>query len=125
MAKTKKQRLTQTCDDLMSLIVRKTGYCQKCGATGDWTQYHAHHIVHRSKSLLLRWDRRNLLNLCKGCHFWIHNSAGVFAEMQLLERNLTPEDLAFLKENKNKSVKYSISDMEAIAERLENQLRGE
>lgn len=52
-------------DDLFRKLVKAKGICEWCGKrTG---QFHCHHIIGRTNKRL-RWDIRNGVNLCAGCH---------------------------------------------------------
>jgi hypothetical protein len=66
--------------------------CERCGSSGplDW-----HHIVTR-RIKRLRWDMRNSLCLCKGCHFWWHNVAQLGAQWVWLEHKYGPHRKSYL-----------------------------
>lgn len=117
-SKSNKKKIMQELDDLVSRITRKIGYCLRCGKSDN---LQAHHIVRRSRSTVLRWDLRNLMCLCRGCHFWWHNSATKFDMDELCARCLTEEDEAHLKENQHKESHFSVSDLEDMLKRIKEE----
>lgn len=71
-----KQRTQKHCDALLSPLIKlKHPRCLLCG--GD-TQV-AHHHVHKSKSLNLRYDEENLIPLCNPCHLKLHYNESYWA----------------------------------------------
>lgn len=66
----------KNCDKLLSPIIIKLH--PKCLLCGGQTQV-AHHHVHKSKSLALRYDLDNLINLCHSCHFKLHFNESYWA----------------------------------------------
>lgn len=72
MAKrTEKQKLIDKLDDLWSKRVReRDNKCILCGKyTGEVKSLQAHHwILTRKQSAKYRWDIRNGVSLCYGCH---------------------------------------------------------
>jgi len=34
---------------------------------------HAHHIFHKSRYKVLKWDSMNGVTLCRSCHFYLHH----------------------------------------------------
>lgn len=55
--------------ELMAAIKKRDGYtCQLCGARG--TKLHTHHIRTFSECITMRDDPKNLITLCKNCHFY-------------------------------------------------------
>lgn len=70
--------LQKKCDALLTPII-KAKY-PKCLLCGQATQV-AHHHVHKSKSLILRYDLDNLINLCNSCHFALHQNESYYASL--------------------------------------------
>ena len=56
------------CDDLLTPIIKQL--FPKCILCGRPTQV-AHHHFHKSKSLTLRYNFKNLIPLCNPCHFML------------------------------------------------------
>lgn len=64
------------CDNLLTpIIIRLHPQCLLCGSR---TQV-AHHHVHKSKSLILRYNFDNLIPLCNSCHFKLHFNESYWA----------------------------------------------
>jgi len=63
------KRLRTKCDSIArDRFLAENPYCLICGApTVD-----AHHFFPKSISSFLRYDFRNLISLCRGCHFSHH-----------------------------------------------------
>jgi hypothetical protein len=62
--------LRNKADKLWSLMIRqRDGHCRRCGTTENLQA--AHVISRRYKAI--RWDPRNGICLCRGCHHWNHH----------------------------------------------------
>jgi len=48
--------------------------CQKCGATGEYKQIHASHIIPVKAKGVIAADPENIIALCAGCHRWAGDS---------------------------------------------------
>jgi len=67
--KSKKSTLKKKLDRLVqSIYVPLNPKCLVCG--GETSEMH--HFYQKRQSLFLRWDIRNLINLCKSCHYKHH-----------------------------------------------------
>lgn len=55
----------------MSVLVRDNCECQHCGSKDN---LHAHHIVEWDEDVSLRYEVRNGLTVCAGCHMKIHHA---------------------------------------------------
>ena len=66
----------KTCDKLLTPIIIKL--FPKCLLCGNPTQV-AHHHCHKSKSLILRYDLKNLIPLCHSCHLKLHFNESFWA----------------------------------------------
>jgi 5-methylcytosine-specific restriction endonuclease McrA len=60
-------------DKIFSLMVRSHGVCEMCGKSGPNVHLQAAHVITRS-NLRLRWDFRNVMTLCAGCHLFWHKN---------------------------------------------------
>jgi 5-methylcytosine-specific restriction endonuclease McrA len=78
--RTDRQRLVDSCDKLVSIIVRlRDCKCVRCGAVGERDEkgrpikgLQASHWFGR-QNMMTRFDEKNLDALCGGCHlFWWH-----------------------------------------------------
>lgn len=67
----KTKRLKKQADKLFSELVRRRGRCQRCGKAPPDVVLHCAHVYSRTYTAI-RWDERNALCLCAGCHLWGH-----------------------------------------------------
>lgn len=78
-------------DVIFSKVVRKRGYCERCGQT-EYSKLQCSHIHSREK-FSVRWDLKNAFCFCAGCHmFWWHKHpimAAEFAKEKLGEYEYT------------------------------------
>lgn len=63
-----KKHTQKECDKLLTPIIKVLS--PKCILCGRPTQV-AHHHFHKSKSLTLRYNLKNLIPLCNACHFML------------------------------------------------------
>lgn len=69
-------KIKKELDGLWSAKVReRDGKCVMCGKVGKGLQAH-HYLKSRARSLKYRWDLRNGITLCYGCHMYgVHKTA--------------------------------------------------
>ena len=73
------------CDKLLSpIIIKLHPKCLLCPAN---TQV-AHHHVHKSKSLALRYDFENLIPLCHSCHLKLHFNESYWASIIVQKKGM-------------------------------------
>lgn len=64
--------LRDKADKLWSLMIReRDGSCRRCGRTTPEVVLQAAHVISR-RYKAIRWDERNGIALCMGCHHWGH-----------------------------------------------------
>jgi hypothetical protein len=103
MKKPSKKTIQNKCDSLLSPIIKlQHPRCLLCNSD---TQV-AHHHVHKSKSLVLRYDLNNLINLCNPCHFKLHLDESYWASRIVDIKGL--EWFRDLEKKKNQIVKGDI-----------------
>lgn len=74
--KTDRQKQEKRLDDLFSLFIRKramqrVGGCERCGMPKrSYKELDAAHF-HSRKKHTTRWDERNSVGLCGGCHQYL------------------------------------------------------
>lgn len=73
------------CDKLLTPIIKLM--FPKCLLCGFYTQV-AHHHCHKSKSLRLRYDFKNLIPLCSSCHFKLHQNESYWASIIVKKRGI-------------------------------------
>lgn len=63
--------------EFLRSILRRDGYkCQRCALPKAGAKsLHVHHIKPWAGNPELRFDERNVITLCKGCHDWVHSRA--------------------------------------------------
>lgn len=66
-------KLQNKADKLLTPGIKKLN--PKCEVCNQPTEV-AHHWIEKSRSLNLRYDKRNLIPLCHSCHAKIHNRFG-------------------------------------------------
>ena len=93
-SKKPKAKLVREADALWSQLVkdRAKGICELCGKPGQ----DAHHMNSR-RSHFTRWDARNGVFLCKGCHLRFHSRES-YSCWEWFEKT-RPEDWRWVVEN--------------------------
>jgi len=114
--KIKRTTVKNKLDKAWSKRILSKGKCEVCGST---SYLNAHHIEGR-RNLRLRWDLRNGVCLCSGCHMFRKESAHQSPEWFhfWLEENRW-EDLQHIMCVRNEIAKWSDEDMQ---EQLNNLL---
>lgn len=107
--KTETQKLKEKTDKLLTpWICGKYKKCLLCGAKSQV----AHHHVHKSQSSRLRYEEKNLIPLCNGCHCKLHHNESYWAsvivekkgvewfrELDKMKRELVKTDRFFYQSN--------------------------
>lgn len=129
MAKSTRARLEKKLDTLWSLLVRrKYPACIVCGKTEG---LNAHHCIKRkAQSKGVRWLINNGVSLCWDCHFnYVH---GQRADKPWWDRYIALLDKLIPKEEQEKIIqignqvnKFSILDLETLAQAFKEKLDGE
>ena len=122
--KSNKQRLTKKADSLWSLCVRKRdGECVLCGSKNA---LQAHHwILTRNQSAKYRFDLRNGVTLCYGCHIHgVHSNPSVYLldklkTLCIARKIASQEDINEIVANKNEICKRGVGEMEDIVTALQ------
>ena len=111
------KKTQKSCDKLLSPVIKKLhpvclfyGHNKEC--TKD-TQV-AHHHCHKSKSLILRYDLKNLINLCNHCHLMLHWNESFWASKVVEIKGLSW--FRYIEKTKNKELRYP--DYNKIYEKL-------
>lgn len=106
-----KKKTQKDCDKLISIVSIKLN--PKCLLCGQPAQV-GHHFVHRSKSLILRYDFENVISLCNSCHFKLHFNEGYWSGKIVEIKGM--KWFKKLDKMKNKVVRYF--DYDAMHEKL-------
>jgi len=111
----KKTTIKKRLDKLWSGIIRSKGNCEVCGKR---EYLNAHHIRGR-KALNTRWDLKNGVCLCAGCHTFKNQSAHQdplwFNDWLKLNK---PEVIEHLKDKRWKIKQWSIDELLLLEEGL-------
>jgi len=89
-------------------IVRSRGRCEVCGQAG---RLNAHHIIGR-RNHALRWDIKNGVCLCSGCHTFRTQSAHQDPEWfhdWLVEHR--PQDIEYLRQKRKEVIKQTYEEV--------------
>jgi hypothetical protein len=109
-------KLIKKLDELWSLKIRqRDNKCILCGGyVNDIKHLQAHHwIVTRNQSSKYRWDLRNGVSLCYGCHIHqVHSNPSVelinrLKELCILNKIATPEDIEEIINNRHELFKIN------------------
>lgn len=110
-----KQKSKEQCDKLLTPIIIKLH--PRCLLCGGQTQV-AHHHCHKSKSLALRHDLKNLIPLCHSCHLKLHWDESYWGSKV---RDIMGKSwFNYIEKQKQVTVRYP--DYNAIYERLSKML---
>jgi hypothetical protein len=117
--KTPRQRLVKKLDDKIRVLVKKRdkNRCVYCNKYITGVSAHISHVKgRRLKSL--RWDMNNVKLLCQRHHiYWWHREP---MEAWQWFQEKYPIRADYILRNKNKVVKYSVTDLEDKLEELNN-----
>lgn len=122
---TKKKRnsdayLNKQLDAFWSKSIRQKGYCELCGKRPPEVVLHAHHIFSR-RHFSTRWDVRNGVCLCTGCHLYkAHKDIQEFADWVLVHFGL--DYIEELRKKAHKEANFSKDDKIEMMEELKKDL---
>lgn len=123
------KRLSKKLSDLCSEYVRKRdGKCILCGKHTEYKNLAAHHwIKTKARSLKYRYDPRNLVSLCYGCHICqIHNNPTISIMEELKQKCInnnivTEKEIEEIK-NDNEVVKWKAWDYEIMIDGMKSMI---
>ena len=114
---TDKGRLKDKMDKLLQQInVPLNPKCIVCGAPTS----EMHHYIEKKKSLFLRWDKRNIVPLCRNCHCRHHFSGDPRIVQQILrvKGNKWADEL---EQDRRVIFRDSMGNLQTIYERLKDE----
>ena len=114
MKKQTKSSLTRKLDIECSRIVRSLGYCVSCG-NNNYSNLQCCHIFSRTYRNT-RWDLKNLLCMCAGCHFEAHKNPIKFVEK--VQEYLGEYEYTALKNRHNAIKRWTVLEMNELLETL-------
>ena len=110
-----KKKNQKSCDKLLSPIIVKL--YPRCLLCNGQTQV-AHHHCHKSKSLTLRYDFKNLIPLCNSCHFKLHFNESFWASKIVKIKGL--KWFSYIEKKKQETLRYP--DYDTIYAKLDKML---
>ena len=106
-------------DALLTPIVKAVNpYCLLCKQNKTEV---AHHHIHKSQSTRLRYEFKNLINLCNACHFKLHQNESFWASKIIQINGI--EWFNRLEQMKNEYVKADVHYYLANYEKLKALLK--
>lgn len=123
MAKRTVKSVKKSCDKLWSELVRAGGHCERCGATSEDSQLHAHHVYGRNNHRL-RWEPRNGVCLCARCHRYFHDNPLEFANW-FRESSRWTDAWYLASQNRNGPIKRTLQDYLNLEQGLRELLAAE
>src|SRR5258708_25589796 len=114
MRKITKAGLTKKLDKECSRIIRSSGFCVSCRMS-DYSKLQCCHIFSRTYRNT-RWDLKNLLCMCAGCHFESHKNPIKFVEK--VQDYLGEYEYTALKTMHNAIKKWTLQEMSELLESL-------
>lgn len=111
-----KNKTQKSCDALLTPLIKILH--PQCLLCGQDTQV-AHHHIHKSKSLALRYNIDNLINLCNACHLKLHWNESYWASKIVEIKGLD----WFQKLDKEKNTIIRYPDYNQIYEELKEKTR--
>lgn len=114
--------LNKKLDKLWSEVIRLKGYCELCGRKSTEVVLHSHHIFSR-RHFSTRWDIKNGLSLCNGCHLYkAHKDIQEFSDW--VQNHFGDEYMKEIREKAHTIVKYTKEDkmrmIKELQEKIEN-----
>ena len=128
-----RRKMLKQLDELCSLYVRKRdNKCILCGGhVGDTAKLQSHHwIVSRARSTKYRYDERNCVSLCYGCHIGrIHHNPTLallenLKQRAIINKIVTPDEIEEIKLSSNIPYRMTISEIEDKINYFKEKLNG-
>lgn len=94
IAKAEKKILKKKWDELSKQLRTETPYCQLCH---NFEGLSVHHLLEKRLHKDLYFERMNLIVLCRGCHFEIHDNSGKAFQIFCKVEDKYPDKVMFLK----------------------------
>ena len=113
-----KGHLKKQADKLFSLLIRKRGYCERCGET-EYSKLQCCHVIGR-RNLRLRWDPKNALCMCYRDHIHFqHKEPLQFTDWF---QKKYPDRYKYLMKAKDEIKKMTLDDYKELVGALQSQL---
>ena len=115
--------LNKKLDELWGEIVRSKGYCELCGRKPPEVILHAHHIFSR-RHFSTRWDIKNGVCLCHGCHIYkAHKDIQEFADW--VQEHLGVEYVDEIRQKAHSTADFTKEEKREIIDKLKKHLTNE
>lgn len=114
--------MTKQLDKLSKDVVRQRdgNLCVRCGSWVEGAGRHVSHVIPVSAGNKLRWDPLNMKIMCFHCHInWWHKNP---MEAAAWFADTFPDRWEYIQTNRG-IYKFSLQELEDLAENLKNQLR--
>jgi hypothetical protein len=93
--------------------VKENPYCFVCGKNTS----EMHHFIQKSQSTALRFNEKNLIPLCRGCHFGIHTKSDPEIVKTIIDKK-GEKWFNYIKENRRKIVKKNKEYSEELKRKI-------
>lgn len=93
--------------------------CEICGKPSQCV----HHIIPRARGNIVYFDERNLLSLCKGCHYSWHNKWSINEQKCCLVECGRNFDWHLVEGVKYETKKYTAEDYERMILNYKNKIK--
>jgi len=114
----KKALLKKKLDNLLrDRILVEILMCEACDEKEATT---VHHFIPKSQSLYLRWDERNLIPICAGCHTKHHRAGDPAIHATILAKR-GHEWYQSLERDRHKLCKDTLANLKEIEEKLKEE----
>ena len=115
---TKKARLKKKLDNMQrDRSLAEHPMCEVCDKKQATT---AHHFIPKSQSLYLRYDKRNLIPICAGCHTKHHRAGDPAIHATILAKR-GHEWYQSLERDRHKLFKDTLANLKEIEEKLKEE----
>lgn len=113
---TKKSRIKKQLDKIVQKkSVPKNPKCYVCGKQTS----EMHHYIQKSQSLFLRWHKKNLIPLCKSCHYKHHRLGDPYIVETIISKK-GQKWVDWINKNRRKTLKDSITNLEEMLAKWDN-----
>src|SRR3989304_1233718 len=112
------KKLRKEADKIFQQRCMDSELCELCGKQA----YCCHHIIAKSLSNRLRYELRNSIKVCMGCHNWIHSRADP-AIFQKIRKVKGKKIMNWLEKTRREPVKINKQYYENVIINLQNDNR--
>lgn len=121
MKKQSLSKLKKKAWALYSELLRKE--VKRCEACMSTDRLQVHHLIPRARGNSVYFLRDNLIVLCRGCHYQLHNHWSPDEIKELIETVIGSARWEEVEKVKNQYLKYSASDYEGLIAEYKQKLK--